>query len=575
MPFSTPRIFALLSGLLLLASTARAQLAWQWAQAISATAASPNIAGASVGALVADPATGTAVAVGYFNGTITLGTTTLTCTTGADVFVGRLSASGQWTNVVQAGGDGLKWPAALALDGAGGVVITGNFQSAAVGNTVGNKTTFGNIALASTLQPGVFVARLSAAGVWTQAVGAYSVGVGDAVPAGVALDGAGNAVVAGTFHNSPLTIGNTILPPVGYLNAFVARLSPGGQWMQAVSVSGPGANSRVEATALTMDGAGNVVVGGDFQAAAPVSFGSLTLSSAGLTDAFVARLNPAGQWVQAVRAGGNSPDYVNALALDADGEVVAAGSFWAGVGDTVAFGANTLTGAGRADIFVARLSPAGTWTQAVQAGGSAMEGARALALDAAGNTLVTGFFGNDISSLPSGGTCRFGATALTSFGATGVFVARLSRAGQWTDAVQAGSIQEDGAAALALDAAGGAWVAGTVGQPARFGNIALPANPDVNNFVAHLTGLVTAARAATPAEVFTLSPNPATALARLTWPEATAAPRPVHVLDNLGREVRRQTLPARATSAVLDVAGLAPGLYLVRCGAAASKLVVE
>jgi hypothetical protein len=55
----------------------------------------------------------------------------------------------------------------------------------------------------------------------------------------------------------------------------------------------------------------------------------------------------------------------------------------------------------------------------------------------------------------------------------------------------------------------------------------------------------------------------------------TTIKQPVLVLDALGREVRRQSLPARATTATLDLRGLAPGLYVVRCGAATGKLVVE
>ena len=47
------------------------------------------------------------------------------------------------------------------------------------------------------------------------------------------------------------------------------------------------------------------------------------------------------------------------------------------------------------------------------------------------------------------------------------------------------------------------------------------------------------------------------------------------LLDALGREVRRYAVPARATEALLDLGGLAPGLYLVRCGAAVGRLVVE
>ena len=43
----------------------------------------------------------------------------------------------------------------------------------------------------------------------------------------------------------------------------------------------------------------------------------------------------------------------------------------------------------------------------------------------------------------------------------------------------------------------------------------------------------------------------------------------------LGRTARTYLLPAHGTAATLDLRGLAPGLYVVRCGAAAGKLVVE
>ncbi|UOQ72963.1 T9SS type A sorting domain-containing protein [Hymenobacter cellulosilyticus] len=93
--------------------------------------------------------------------------------------------------------------------------------------------------------------------------------------------------------------------------------------------------------------------------------------------------------------------------------------------------------------------------------------------------------------------------------------------------------------------------------------------------VGQFSGLVTGTRAAAPAELFSLAPNPTATQARLTWPAATAAPRAVLVLDALGREMCRQTLPARTTTMELNVTGLQSGMYLVRCGAAVSRLVVE
>ena len=45
--------------------------------------------------------------------------------------------------------------------------------------------------------------------------------------------------------------------------------------------------------------------------------------------------------------------------------------------------------------------------------------------------------------------------------------------------------------------------------------------------------------------------------------------------DALNRVVRRAALPAQATALTLDVTGLAPGVYTVRCAAATARLLVE
>jgi len=72
-----------------------------------------------------------------------------------------------------------------------------------------------------------------------------------------------------------------------------------------------------------------------------------------------------------------------------------------------------------------------------------------------------------------------------------------------------------------------------------------------------------------------LAPNPAWGRATLTLPAPLPASTLVRVLDARGREVRRLALPARATTALLDVAGLPAGLYLVRVGEATARLMVE
>ena len=63
-------------------------------------------------------------------------------------------------------------------------------------------------------------------------------------------------------------------------------------------------------------------------------------------------------------------------------------------------------------------------------------------------------------------------------------------------------------------------------------------------------------------------------LATLRLPAAGVAGT-AYLVDALGRPVRAYTMPAAATEIPLDLRGLAPGLYVLRCGAASGKLMVE
>ncbi len=83
-------------------------------------------------------------------------------------------------------------------------------------------------------------------------------------------------------------------------------------------------------------------------------------------------------------------------------------------------------------------------------------------------------------------------------------------------------------------------------------------------------GVTGVAPAATVKPTLTLAPNPAHEAVQLS-----AAPlAPVRVFDALGRTVRTTTATAEGT-ATLDVRGLPAGVYVVRAGSAARRLVVE
>ncbi|MFD2785644.1 CARDB domain-containing protein [Hymenobacter rubripertinctus] len=89
-----------------------------------------------------------------------------------------------------------------------------------------------------------------------------------------------------------------------------------------------------------------------------------------------------------------------------------------------------------------------------------------------------------------------------------------------------------------------------------------------------LAAPVTSTAAAAPAAGFFLAPNPTAAATWLTFAAPLPTAQPVLVLDALGRAVRQQVAPARASRLLLEVAGLPAGLYRVRVGTATGQLAI-
>jgi hypothetical protein len=579
---SAHRLLLFLVLLLTLPTALRAQT-WQWVVGTTANPQVPQAGYVYAQAVTLDGA-GNTIVVGSFAGTVTLGATTLTSlpapgpvTTGPteDIFVGWLNAQGQWTRAVQAGSNGTDRATAVALDAAGNVVVAGT--------VAGTTATFGSFSLPDLNQgqglynDDIVVARLSPAGVWTQAVRSDGDGGGEPAAANaVVVDGNGNVVVAGNFSDRNLRFGSITLtkPYISSRKGVVAWLSAAGQWTRAVPV---GSDVGAIPQCLALASNGEVVVAGNFQNTQ--AFGATTLGSYnGSTSLFVGRLSTAGLWTQAVAAGSSVSSYPTSMCLAPSGEIVVAGSF---NGQQTSFGPFTLHNVNatfpsniNSDIYVARLSPAGTWTQAVAAGSSEYDYVSALALAPSGDAVVAGSFNGLTLGLGSFALAN-GAGPPPTYGSRSadVFVARLSGAGTWVQALRGGGPEEEGVRGMAWDGQGGLTLVGDASGSTVFGPFAL--SRGTRSYVAHLAGLVTSAKAGSPAEAISLAPNPARQQAQLTWATPAPTARTLGVFDGLGRLVREQPVPAQATTASLNVRGLVPGLYLVRCGTAVSRLVVE
>ncbi len=92
--------------------------------------------------------------------------------------------------------------------------------------------------------------------------------------------------------------------------------------------------------------------------------------------------------------------------------------------------------------------------------------------------------------------------------------------------------------------------------------------------LARLSNTLLATTSASHAAALSLYPNPAHTTAVLALVASPLA-RTAQVLDATGRVLRVQAVPSQVGQINLDLSGLPTGLYLVRCGGTAQRLLVE
>jgi len=336
------------------------------------------------------PVTPNAVQVKH-GGVPNSGVTGLTGFDTFDVFVTKFSADG--SKLVYStflGGSGSDQGLAIAVDGSGNAVVAGSTSSPNFPLTAG--------AFQKTPSPhGIagFVTKLNADGsnlIYSSYLGGAG---GQTLVQALTLDATGAAYLAGVTDSaaSLVTAGAFQSAPAGGTDCFVAKVNPqGAALVYATLLGGSGTDS---ALGITISPAGNVYITGSTQSKDfPVTAGSAQSKFGGMGDAFVAELNPTGTaLVYSTYFGGSLVDSGNAIALDADGSMVIAGTtastdFPTSLGAFQTVLAATPTGP--SDAFVARLDPAGAVQYATLLGGSGNDAAKAVVVAADGSAIVEG-----------------------------------------------------------------------------------------------------------------------------------------------------------------------------------------
>jgi hypothetical protein len=277
----------------------------------------------------------------------------------------------------------------------------------------------------------------------------------------IAVGADGSAYVGGYAAALPYVSNLPLLGSVIRYEAFIAKLNPAGTAL--VQTTFFGGSQDDEVTAIAVDGSGNVVAAGytssnEFPLVNPVQG-----IKGGYADAFVVKLAVGGKsFVYSTYLGGNSQDVATALALDAQGNVYVAGNTSSENFPTVgAMSAHK----GYQDVFVAKIASAGSsllYSSII--GGDSTDDASGIAVDSAGNAYVVG----STSSLnfPTLNAFKPAITPYLNYNgdpvyATDAFVTKLNASGSaLVYSTFLGGVYEEAATAIAVNAAGNAYVTG-------------------------------------------------------------------------------------------------------------------
>ena len=427
----------------------------QWAKGFGGTRA-------DFGQAVAIDATGNVLVTGNFAGTADFDprpgvfnlTSNCPCDVSnppnSDVFLAKYNNLGNLVWAFNIGGGNADLGQSVGVDAAGNVYVTGLFWGTAdfdPGTSVFNLTSAGNT--------DIFLAKYDPNGnfVWANRFGNNVADAGY----GLKLDATGNLLLTGSFFgivDFDPGAGVTSFDSNGNTDVFFAKYNLNGGLIWAKDIAGTGEeNGRY----IDADAAGNVYVTGTFFGTTDFDPGpgTFTLTGAGSKDPFFAKYTAAGDLIWAKSIGAAGDEEARTIAVDAAGNLYAAGYFIGTTDFDPSPGTTTLSSApGTFDGFLMKLNAAGDFQWAFKVGSTGDDIALCVAVDGAGNPYICGFHQNTIDLDPGPGTFT-----LTAAGNEGFF-AKYSPAGNFIFGQKEGGPADEVLYSIAIDASDFVYLTG-------------------------------------------------------------------------------------------------------------------
>jgi hypothetical protein len=300
---------------------------------------------------------------------------------------------------------------------------------------------------------GVFVQKLNQNGNF---IFAHNFGQGAAHA--VTTDASDNIIITGSFSNTvdfDPGVGVFNLTSNGGGDIFVLKLDNNGNFIWAVSFGSVGGDVG---KGIALDDIGDVYITGNYQNT--VDFdpggGTYNLTSNGVTDVVVLKLDASGNFSWAHSFGSTSGDQGESISIDNLNDVYITGGFQNTVDFDPGAGTHNLTSSGITDIFILKLDNAGNLIWAHRIGGVFSDVAWSVFPDTNFNFVyLTGQFQQTVDFNPGAGTNN-----LFSSGSNDVFILKLNSTGTYVWAKKIGSSSSDVGNRIIVDQYGNSYTSG-------------------------------------------------------------------------------------------------------------------
>jgi PKD repeat protein len=391
--------------------------------------------------LVAVDAAGNAYISGYFRGTVDFdpgpGVYNLTAAGFEDTYVLKLDATGNFVWAFAIGSTGPDRSYAIELDGNGNIYLTGLFHF-----TVDFDPGVGTSNLTATSGSyDCFLLKLNPSGgfLWAKSLGSANSDYGSSL----AVDLTGAVYVTGRIG-----LASDFDPGVGTLvlggtnDGFVWKVSSAGNLVWAKVFLGAG---DTRGNGVSVDANKNVYVCGGFDNTTDFDpgVGTNNLSTNGSYDAYLVKLDSLGALVWAASFGGSAYDDAYSVTNDAAGNAYLTGYFKLIVDLDPGPGTFNASSAGVEDVYVMKLSSAGSFQWAKTFGGTGFDYGADITTDANGNVYTTGTFASVVDFDPGAGVVSFG-----SAGDGDIWLQKLNSAGTYMNAWRMGGTGLDNGLAV-------------------------------------------------------------------------------------------------------------------------------